>query len=107
MRSCRQPVGCGQSGKPNRLPRPATLDSQRRQVDVEGVNRGPGERTPVMLTFMSAMQVVLHPASEVAYMVQVEAHESASMALRRAAPAAARRHRERAAVLRARLLRQT
>ena len=78
--------------------------AQMRHFDVGPVNCGSRAQPPVMLTLMTAMQVVLHPASEAAYMMQVVAHESASRALLRAAPAAARRHRERAAALRAQLL---
>jgi hypothetical protein len=52
---------------------------------------------------MAATQALNHPASVAAFLIQVAAHDSASLALRERAPAVARRHREVADALRTRL----
>jgi hypothetical protein len=52
---------------------------------------------------MASTHVLSHPASMAAFMIQVAAHDSASKALQRRAPAAARRHRDAADALRTRL----
>lgn len=52
---------------------------------------------------MASTQALSHPASVAAFMIRVAAHDSASLALHKRAPAVARRHREVADALRTRL----
>jgi hypothetical protein len=52
---------------------------------------------------MASTHLLSHPASMAAFLIQVAAHDSASLALRHRAPAAARRHRDLADALRMRV----